>query len=70
MAGLTEARVFLERVHVATGERTGRVEVTGRTERHIDKLWSGMIRNLADGWVVDLVEEPAIRAALSPKQED
>ena len=68
MAGrLTEARTYFERVHSVTGERAGRIDVTGRSERDIDRIERGALRNMHPDWYLDLVVEHAGRAALKER---
>jgi hypothetical protein len=43
-----------------TGERAenpGKVEVTGKSERRIEKIEAGMVRRCGDDWYVDDFEE-------------
>lgn len=60
MSGETRERVFLECVSRKTGERYGRVEVTGRSEREIERIEIGMLTNLHPNWYVDLVTVPTL----------
>jgi hypothetical protein len=43
---------FLEIVNLDTGEVARRVEVTGRSERHVERMLRGMLINLGDRWFV------------------
>ena len=52
----TEKRRFLQFVNSKTGERAespGKVEVTGKSERDIERIESGMLRNCGSDWYVD-----------------
>ena len=53
-------RFFLERVNYVTGERSGRVEVTGKSERQRDIIERGMLRNLHEDWHLATIREPAV----------
>jgi hypothetical protein len=43
---VTEPRKYIEVIELATGKAVHQVEVTGKSERCIDKTLAGMLRNL------------------------
>ena len=56
-------RKFLQFVNSRTGERAenpGKVEITGKSEREVEKIERGMLMNcgVEAGWFVDEVTEP------------
>jgi hypothetical protein len=55
-------RRFMQFRHMTTGEIAGRFEVTGKSEREIDRIERGMLRNCHDDWLVDDVTEPALKS--------
>jgi hypothetical protein len=60
-------RTYLERVNYETGERTGRVDVTGKSERQVDRIVDGMTINLHPDWFIDTIHDPALPSVpLSP----
>ena len=50
-------RRWLIPTHVRTREQATRVDVTGKTERHIERTTAGMLRNMSDDWFVDDITE-------------
>jgi hypothetical protein len=55
-------RRYLQFVNSTTGERAenpGKVDVTGKSDREIEKIESGMIRRCGDDWYVDDFVEDA-----------
>jgi hypothetical protein len=55
-------RRYLQFVNSETGERAinpGKIDVTGKSERQIEKLERGMLMRCGDGWYVDDFEEDA-----------
>ncbi len=62
-------RVFFERVNYVTGERAGRVEITGKSEREVERLERGLLRNLHPDWMLDTVAEPAPPSSLRASHE-
>lgn len=48
-------RTFLVPTHVRTGEQAKRIDVTGESERMIEKITSGLLRNMSEDWFVDEV---------------
>lgn len=49
--------------HLETGEEAGRFDVTGKSEREIERIMRGMLINKHDDWVAcdtaDEEDEPA-----------
>jgi hypothetical protein len=61
---VSETRRFLQFANWRTGERAenpGKVEITGKSEREVEKIELGMLRNcdVENGWFVDDLEEPS-----------
>jgi hypothetical protein len=53
-------RRYLQFVNSETGERAenpGKVDVTGKSERQIEKIEHGMLMRCGDDWYVDDFEE-------------
>jgi hypothetical protein len=53
-------RRYLQFVNSETGERAenpGKVDVTGKSERQIEKIERGMLMRCGDDWYVDDFEE-------------
>lgn len=55
---MSEAKRYLEFVHWATGEVSTRVDVTGQSERQIEKCMRGMLINIGEGWGVRDTGDP------------
>lgn len=56
-------RKYLQFVNCRTGERAenpGKVEITGKSEREVERIERGMLMNcdVEGGWFVDEVTEP------------
>lgn len=43
---------FLEFVHKHSGEVSSRVDVTGQSDRQVEKCMRGMLINIGDDWFV------------------
>lgn len=55
-------RRYLQFVNSKTGERAenpGKIDITGKSEREIEKIERGMLRNIGDDWYVDDFEAVA-----------
>lgn len=53
---------YLQFVNYRTGERAenpGKIDVTGKSEREIERILSGMLRKAGDDWYVDDFETAA-----------
>lgn len=49
---MTEAKRYLQFKHLRTGEIASSIDVTGRSEREIERTIRGMLINIGDDWRV------------------
>lgn len=62
-------RTYLVPTHGRTGEQATRIEVTGKTEREVEKITLGLLRCMSEGWIVDEVEETEDPEDLTPDHD-
>lgn len=50
-------KTYLVPTHIKTREQDRRIAVTGKSERQIERITMGLLRNMSDEWFVDEITE-------------
>lgn len=48
---------YLQFRNMKTGETARRIDVTGRSEREIERIMRGMLINIDEDWIVDDIDD-------------